>query len=98
MPLVAFSVGAYLAGLLGGFTSHLGLVLVLSATAAAIGLARDRVDLLLLSALAAAGSLTANGVSRGDEHCQADVRTRTSLDVQLRDSAAPGSYVGATSL
>src|ERR1043166_4579252 len=97
MPLVAFSVGAYLLGLLAGFTQHLLLILVASAIGVAIRLAQERVDAVLLAALATAGALTGHGIHASGIPCQTDPRERGSLVVPPRDSAGPGSYVAATS-
>lgn len=94
MPLVAIALGAYLAGLLAGFSGSALLVIAITFGALIVGSNRGQAVSIGLAALAAAGAGVAHTSAREEGQCAAIMR-HDPLVLVLGDSAAPGAFVGA---
>ncbi|HSQ32622.1 MAG TPA: DNA internalization-related competence protein ComEC/Rec2 [Gemmatimonadaceae bacterium] len=98
MPLVVLALGAYVSGLLAGYSSSLIVVAAVATTAIIVGVQRDRWIAVALISLCLAGAVVARATERQRAECSAGlVRART-VRVVLDDSVAPGGYVGAETL
>ncbi|MGH7620011.1 MAG: DNA internalization-related competence protein ComEC/Rec2, partial [Gemmatimonadaceae bacterium] len=95
MPLVAFALASYLAGLFAGFSDSLvgaaGAALV-AAGAALVGHSRGAHLSVAFAALSVAGVVAARDVSRRDGRCTAAINGATSVAMVVDDSIAPGAY------
>ncbi len=92
MPLVAYSLGSYLAGLLGGFQGSLIVVGAVAAGVAAVGSLRGRAIATTFGALALAGAAVAHEVARDDVVCAKDAARRTTLTVRLDHDVDDGGF------
>lgn len=93
MPIVAFALAAYLAGLLAGFSGSLQLGLMAVAVAAIVGYVRGGKHLLPFSALTVAGVVAAYDATRHDAHCAAATNGARAVAMVVEDSVAPGAFV-----
>jgi DNA internalization-related competence protein ComEC/Rec2 len=93
MPLVAFALACYLAGLLAGFSDSLFLWTAVVGAAAAFGSRHGRLVGVSFAALATAGIVAAHEAERYDSDCVASATTASSLRVVLDDSASAGAFV-----
>jgi hypothetical protein len=93
MPLVAFALIAYLAGLLAGFADILAIGVVVVTAAAVLGVGHGRQVAIGFAALATAGIVAARTTARGTEHCLRDTVQRHSVALVVDDSVAPGEFV-----
>jgi len=92
MPLVAYSLGAYLAGLLAGFQGSLIVVCAAVVGAAALGGLRGRAVAATFGALALAGGVVAYEVAREDDACARDAARRPALTVLLDHDIDEGGF------
>lgn len=92
MPLIAYLVVAYLAGLYVAFAASWELGVALAGVVVALGVARGRVALGAMLAVAAAGTLIGWSTTRGDARCAHDALARQPVRLVLADSVSPGSY------
>jgi competence protein ComEC len=93
MPLVAIALGAYLAGLLAGFSGSALLILAIVVAALIVGTGRGRAVSIGLAALAAAGAGVAHTSVRDEGQCAVAAMHRDPLVLVLGDSASPGAFV-----
>src|SRR5579885_2263040 len=95
MPLIAWALGAYLAGLYAGF-SHSPLLIALAViAAAAAGLPRGVYAASGLVIGALIGLLLAQSATRADVRCTGNVERLHSANVILVGDASPGAFVRA---
>jgi competence protein ComEC len=95
MPLIAFSLTAYVSGLLAGFSSSFALCGAVVLAAFAAGWKRQTVVAIGLAALATAGIVTARDEARADAACNTAATNATNLRIVLEDSASAGAFVRA---
>jgi len=93
MPIVAFALAAYLAGLLAGFTDSLPVGVSVVAVAAVIGGSKARGLSLAFAAVALAGVVAARDASRGDAACEHDANGGMAVAVVVQDTVSPGAFV-----
>jgi competence protein ComEC len=96
VPLIAWLIGAYLAGLLVGFTGSATAVAWLAAAIAlaAIPLSHQRVA--AGAALIAAGSINGTSWSGARRSCVGSAAHSSSVRVELSDEASPGAFARGT--
>ncbi len=92
MPLVAYSLGAYLAGLLAGFQGSAAVILAAGIAAGMVGALRGRPVAATFSALAFSGALVAHAVARDDVVCAKDASRRPALTVLLDHDIDDGGF------
>jgi len=92
MPLVAYSLGAYLVGLLAGFQGSLILIGAAVAGAAAVGALRDKTVATTFGALAIAGSVVAHDLATDDFICAKDAARRPALTILLDHDVDEGGF------
>ena len=95
MPLVAYALAVYIAGLLAGFADSLPFVGLVIAAAAAIGWPRGQVVAIAFAALATTGVVAARMSQRDEARCVRDGMRRIPLAVVVEDSVFPGAYLRA---
>src|SRR5436309_457703 len=97
MPVVAFALAAYLAGLLAGYSSSTLVCLGAVGAAAAFGHSRVRLIAVWFAALATAGIVVAQDARAHDDHCVAGALNGNGRGVRLvlEQTAAPGAFVRA---
>jgi competence protein ComEC len=83
MPLVAYSLGAYLAGLLAGFQGSVLLIGAAVVSAAAVGTLRGKAVAATFGALALAGAVLAHAIATEDDTCAHDAAHRRELTIRL---------------
>ena len=93
MPLVAFVLASYLAGLLAGFSDSLAVALIVVAAAATVGHTRAGRLSLAFAAVGLAGVVAAQDAVRRDARCAADTSRASEISLVVEDSVAPGAYV-----
>src|SRR5512133_1309552 len=93
MPLVAFALGAYIAGLYAGFADSFPFVVLAIGVAAAVGWQHGRVVAVAFAALATIGIVAARTSTQRAEQCARDGIHRDPLLVAIEDSASPGAYL-----
>lgn len=98
MPLAVIALGAYLAGLLAGYSASALVVLAAVIVAASIGGRRGRWVALAVGALTLAGAVVATASESQRARCTAALLRGSSVRVALDDSVAPGGYVRAEAL
>jgi len=96
MPLVAYALGAYVAGLYSGFAHSALLLCATIAAAVMIGAKRNREVALALSLLVVAGSAIALADDRAEERCLRRVQRGDSVSVVVADSIGPGGFTRAS--
>jgi len=92
MPLVAYSLGAYLAGLLAGFQGSLILIVAAAVGATTVGALRGRTVAATFGALAFAGVIVAREEAREEEACARDAARRPALTVVLEHDIDEGGF------
>ena len=92
MPLVAYSLGAYLAGLLAGFEGSAFAICAAAVGAAVVGALRGRTVSAIFGALALAGSIVARDVAREDFNCANDAARRPALTIRLDHDVDEGGF------
>ena len=92
MPLVAYSLGAYLVGLLAGFQGSLILTGAAVAGAAAVGALRDKTVATTFGALVIAGSVVAHEMANDDFICARDAARRPALTILLDHDVDEGGF------
>jgi len=92
MPLVAYSLGAYLAGLLAGFQGSTIALVAVGLAAAAVGALHGRAIGAAFGALTLAGALVAHSVARDDVICAKDASRRPALTLVLDDDVDDGGF------
>ena len=92
MPLVAYSLGAYLAGLLAGFQGSLFVAGAAAVGAAVVGALRGRAIAATFGTLAIAGAIVAHEISRADLVCAKDAARRPALVVRLEHDIDDGGF------
>jgi competence protein ComEC len=92
MPLVAYSLGAYLVGLLAGFQGSLIVVCAAVVGAAAVGGLRGRSVAATFCALALAGAVVAREIATEDDACARDAARRPALTVLLEHDIDAGGF------
>jgi competence protein ComEC len=95
VPLIAWLVGSYLAGLLLGFTRAGPAALALAVGGGIGALVVSRPRFAVAAALIAAGSINAAAWSNAQRACVRSVATAQVIRVELVDDATPGSFVRA---
>lgn len=95
MPLVSFALGAYVAGLLAGFSEAAALWFCAVIAAFVVGARRGANVALGLGALSAAGVVTASLSARAERDCLAEAGHAIALRVVVQDSASAGAFVRA---
>ena len=98
MPLLVVALGAYLAGLLAGYSNSKVAAVAVVVTAAIAGSRRGRQIAMAVGALALAGAVVASASESQRVGCTAELAHASSIRVMLDDSIAPGGYVRAESL
>ncbi len=91
MPIVAFALAAYLAGLLAGFSGSLPLGTLIVGIAAMTGHVRGRLS-LAMTALAVAGVVVARDTTSRDARCAEATTGKSAVAVVVDDSVAPGAF------
>ena len=92
MPLVAYSLGAYLAGLLAGFQGSPIVACAAVFGAAAVGCLRGRTVATLFGVLAVAGSVVAHEVAREEFVCGKEAARHTALAIRLDHDIDEGGF------
>ncbi|HXT15807.1 MAG TPA: DNA internalization-related competence protein ComEC/Rec2 [Gemmatimonadaceae bacterium] len=95
MPLVAWALGAYIAGLYAGFSAAPLLIGVALAASALAGVIHARTAIAGLVAACLAGVFMAQAAVRADANCLRAVQETGSADVVLQGDASPGAFVRA---
>ena len=98
MPLIVLALGAYVSGLLAGYSGSLIVVATVATMAIVVGAQRDRWIAAALVSLSVAGAVVALATERQRAECSAGLVRATTIRVVLDDSVAPGGYVGAETL
>ena len=98
VPVSVAAVAAYLAGLLAGFHGGSAVALAAATLVLAFALAYRATVAAGLALLAAAGTLAAHSASTRSARCEAALRARRQILVELEDRAAPGAFVRGRSL
>jgi competence protein ComEC len=93
MPLVAYALAAYVAGLLAGFADSLALIGLAIVVAAAIGSQRGQGVAIAFAALTTAGVVAARASQHDEQRCASDGLRRVPLLVVVEDSVSPGAYL-----
>jgi competence protein ComEC len=93
MPLAAYALGVYVAGLLAGFADSLLFVAVVIAAGIAVGWSRGHVVVIAFAALATTGVVAARTSQRDEAQCARDGLRRDPLLVVVEDSVFPGAYL-----
>src|SRR5215470_7906159 len=93
MPIVAFALAAYLAGLLAGFSGSLNLEFLTIAAAGIVGHLRGGRLSFAFAALAVAGMVAARDTARHDAQCADATTGASAVAVVVADSVAPGAFV-----
>ncbi len=93
MPLVAFALVAYLAGLMAGYSGSPSLGILACAAAAVTARRRGHTPMGVCAALALAGIVIARASDRAAATCLERALRAPVLTLVLGDSAAPGAYV-----
>ncbi len=94
MPLIAYAVASFAAGLLLGFADLPFAGAVCAGTLAVAGLLGGRRALVAFGALVAAGILVAGASDGAREQCVRRIVAATEWRVVLDDDASPGAFVG----
>jgi len=92
MPLVAYSLGAYIAGLLAGFQGSWIVACVVAAGAVAVGALRGRTVAMTFGALALAGAVIARELASDDFVCAKDAARRSALTIRLDHDIDAGGF------
>ena len=92
MPLVGYALASYVAGLYAGFSDSFAATLLVTATAAAVGLTRARRGTIGLIALAMAGVAIARTANQHDEACAQHALGAQWLEVVIEDPIVPGGF------
>lgn len=92
MPLVAYALASYIAGLYAGFSHSFWVGVVAVGAALVVGLTRARVIAAAYVALAIAGFAIAHRTSSDEQRCVADAATRSALVLSISDSVGPGGF------
>lgn len=95
MPLVAWLVGAYLAGLLLGFSAAGFVIAIAGGGAAAIAGPTGRTRIATTAVLIAAGSVAAMTSAEGRRECVRQAVAAGSHVARIVDDAGPGGFVRA---
>ena len=95
MPLIAFAVLAYAAGLTAGFVGSPVAAILGGIAYASIAALRRHGTHAALGALFVAGACAAMYDAARDARCRADAPQRGEWSAQLENAAAPGAYVRA---
>jgi hypothetical protein len=92
MPLIAFALIAYVAGLLAGFANSyvLGAMAAIAATAA--GFQRGRAVAIGLATLCLAGVVVASTCQRDDARCLNAALRAQPIALVVEDSVGPGGF------
>src|SRR5512147_3342526 len=98
MPLVVLALGAYISGLLAGYSGSLLIVAAVATTAIAVGVRRDQWIAGAMVSLSLAGAAVARVSERQRAECSAGLVRGRTIRVVLDDSVAAGGYVGAETL
>src|SRR5437868_15073016 len=93
MPLVAYALAAYIAGLLAGFGPSPSLSALALGAAFVVGYRRNLTCAVALAVLAGAGGVIAHSARTVDDRCLRDAARARGLRVVVQDSVAPGAYV-----
>jgi competence protein ComEC len=93
MPLIVLGLGAYLAGLLAGFTLPIAISLFSATSLIIAGGLLGGARLATVGVLAGAGVLVAHVERTSDADCSRRALGMQTLLVRLDDAAAPGAYV-----
>src|SRR5690348_7653655 len=95
MPLIAFAVAAYVAGLLLGFGHAFVLAGIAICVTLLIAVHRRAPTLAALAVVGAAGILVARWTERTETACRARALALHQWDATINDAAAPGAFVTA---
>jgi competence protein ComEC len=98
MPLVAYALGAYIAGLYAGFSGVTLAAAAVLVAAVAVGARRSIAVAAGYAILAIAGVAVARARVRDDERCRAGVERSGTARIVLLDSAGPGGFARASSV
>lgn len=98
MPLVVLALGAYLGGLLAGYTGSAITIAAVVPLAAFVGARRGRRVAAAAASLTVAGAVVAKTSEAQRSQCMAGLARATSVRVVFDDSVAPGGYVRAEAL
>lgn len=93
MPIVAFALAAYLAGLLAGFSDSTLLGGLIVVAAGVVGRMRGARLALSMMPLAVAGLIAARETTRHDTRCAEATNGAGAVAVVVDDSVAPGAFV-----
>lgn len=93
MPLLAFALGAYIAGLYAGFSALLVAGLAAIIAAAVVGVRRGLHVVAGLATLCIAGIAIAHSTSRDDRACERAAEQTTELRLWVDDSVSAGDFV-----
>jgi competence protein ComEC len=93
MPLIVLALGAYLTGLLAGFTIPVAVALFVAGAAILAGSILGLARLATMGLLAAAGAFIAYTDRVGDADCVRRALVMDTFLVRLDDAAGPGAYV-----
>lgn len=93
MPLVAYALAAYVAGLLAGFADSFPFVALVIVIAAAIGWLRGQIVAIAFAALATTGVVAARTSQRDEARCARAGFRRVPLLVVVEDSVFPGAFL-----
>src|SRR3954471_10977771 len=93
MPLIAWLIGAYLAGLLAGFSSAGAMIGVAAIAAAAVAIVTSRARAAVAAIALAAGALSATSWTEARRSCVRSAAKTLVSQLRLDDEAAPGAFV-----
>lgn len=91
MPLIAWAVAAYVAGLLAGFSGSASAAFAVLGAAALAGASRRALTGCVLAAIAAAGVMVARADGAGARSCLTSALASRTVPVVLEEAASPGS-------
>ena len=92
MPLIAFALIAYVAGLLAGFANSYVLAAMAAIAVAAAGLSHGRAVAIGLAALCLAGVIVASTCQRDDVRCLNAALHAQPVSLVVEDSIGPGGF------
>src|SRR3954471_6424723 len=92
MPLVVYSLGAYVVGLYAGFSASPPLALMSMLAAFGVGWVRGRAVAAGFALLTLAGIVIARSDSRAEERCAKITEDSDSILVVIADSIGPGGF------
>ncbi|HEX6966630.1 MAG TPA: DNA internalization-related competence protein ComEC/Rec2 [Gemmatimonadaceae bacterium] len=95
MPLIAYAVAAYVAGLLLGFGHDFIPAAIAASIALLIAAHRRAPTIAVLAVVGATGVLVAHWAERTEAACRARALTERAWRATLDDAAAPGAFVTA---